>query len=246
MKYPFIALLSLLVCALLLTACAEKVPHKEVPPTPNIPTQEETVPSTGETASPDTHTLSQEALDEYTSWFAQKEFNGLLRFPYDNGADWEQIVPYLDFLFYDIGETDLSPEELTALEAAGMFMELDEFRLSRTFVVDYLVTWLDMPPDDAETMLHDTEDPFGVYLPETDAWYMCHGDTAWMPYTFEYGVSLSDAATVTLYYTNPFLTVVLEDGEVEFLTEQPMAVTISIEGGERKVLSNKILSSPYN
>ena len=80
------------------------------------------------------------------------------------------------------------------------------------------------------------------YLPETDAWYTCHGDTAWMPYTFERGVSCPDSASVQLYYTNPFLTVVLENGEVDFLTDQPMVVTISIEGGEWKILSNELLS----
>ena len=43
-------------------------------------------------------------------------------------------------------------------------------------------------------------------------------------------------------YRNPFLTVIRPDGEVEFLTDCPMAVTLLIEGGERKVLSNEILS----
>lgn len=266
MKRNLTALLSLLTCLLLLTACAgntqestgnaQKNSPDSVPPAADTESSAETPSAepSGESTDegslppvpmPSGEELSAEAMEEYTNWFAQMDFNGLLRFPYDNSADPTQIAPYLDFLFYDNGETDISDEEYALLDAAGMFLELDEFRLTRTFVVDYLVTWLDMSPEDADAMLSEG-DPFGVYLPETDAWYACHGDTAWMPYTFERGISCPESASVKLYYTNPFLTVVLEDGEVDFLTDQPMVVTISIEGGERRVLSNEILSSPYN
>ena len=257
MKRSLILLLSLLICALLLSACADNEPQNTPAGEPpavdaEVPAEPPADESSDENTPPDDGTLppvpmpvgeelSVEALEEYTSFFAQLNFNGLLRFPYENGADREQIAPYLDFLFYDNGETDLSDEEYALLDAAGMFLEVDEFRLTRTFVVDYLVTWLDMAPEDAEAMLSEG-DHLGVYLPETDAWYTCHGDTAWMPYTFERGVSCPASASVQLYYTNPFLTVVLENGEVDFLSDQPMVVTISIEGGEWKILSNELLS----
>ena len=253
MKRSLSLLLSLLVCTLLLAACAgegdtQTSAAAETPSGETIGENEpaENVETTEEESTSDDAALSAEALAEYADLFEKREFNGLLRFPFDNGADREQIMPYLDFLFYDIGETDLSDEEQAALEAAGMFMELDEFRLSRSFVTEYLSTYLGMLPEDVDAMLNEAEDPFGIYLPETDSWYMCHSDTAWMPYTFEGGVFLSDSETVKLYYTNPFLTVVLENGETDFLTDLPMVVTLSIEGGEWKVLSNEILSSPYN
>lgn len=257
MKRNLTILLSLLISALLLASCAHNEPQNtpageppavdiEVPAEPpaDEPSDENTSPDDGAlppVPMPVGEELSAEALEEYTNFFSQLNFNGLLRFPYENGADREQIAPYLSFLFYDNGETDLSDEEYALLDAAGMFLEVDEFRLSRTFVTDYLVTWLDMAPEDAEAMLSEG-DYLGVYLPETDAWYTCHGDTAWMPYTFERGVSCPDSASVQLYYTNPFLTVVLENGEVDYLTDQPMVVTISIEGGEWKILSNELIS----
>lgn len=258
MKRNLIALMSLLTCLLMLAACSGNTQQSIGTPQQNSPDNtppavdtESSSESPGEDSLPPVpmpsgEELSADAMEEYTSWFAQLNFNGLLRFPYDNGADPAQIAPYLDFLFYDNGETDISDEEYALLDAAGMFLELDEFRLPHAFVTDYLVTWLDMSPEDAEAMLQDAENPFGIYLPETDAWYMCHGDTAWMPYTFERGISCPESASVKLYYTNPFLTVVLDNGDVDFLTDQPMVVTISIEGGERHVLSNEILSSPYN
>lgn len=246
MKRLLPLLFSLIACALLLAACAGEGTVESTPPVPDTPASAGDSSNTAATPTPDGTALSAEALAEYADWFAKMEFNGLLRFPYDNGADRNQIAPYLDFLFYDIGETDLSDEERAALDEAGMFMELDEFRLTRAFVTGYLVTYLGMLPEDAAAMLNEAENPFGIYLPETDAWYMCHSDTAWMPYTFEGGVFLPDSDTVKLYYTNPFLTVVLEDGDAEFLTDQPMAVTLSIEGGEWTVLSNEILASPYN
>ena len=262
MKRLYSLLLSLLICTLLLTACGGENTQNTTPPVSNSQTSadaetpsDETVgenktteggEAAAEEPAPEGCALSAEALAEYADLFATMEGNGLLRFPYDNGADREQIAPYLDLLFYDIGETDLSDEERAALEAAGMFMELDEFRLSRAFVTEYLGTYLDMLPEDVNAMLSEVENPFGTYLPETDAWYMCHGDTAWMSYTFESGVSLPDLEIVKLYYTNPFLAIVLEDGEADFLTDQPMVVTLSIEGGEWRVLSNEILSSAYN
>jgi len=169
MKRSLSLLLSLFACALLLAACGGEGAENAAPPISDAQTSADVETPSGETTGegeaaedgetaaaesvPDDSTLSAEALAEYADWFAKMECNGLLRFPYDNGADWEQIMPYLDFLFYDIGETDLSDEERAALDTAGMFMELDEFRLSRAFVTEYLGTYLDMLPEDVNAML---------------------------------------------------------------------------------------------
>lgn len=254
MKRFLTCVLSLVVCLSLLAACGEKQ-NSTAPSALETPTMVETpptvppeVPSSDETETdqtPSGNAISAEALAEYEEWFAQMEYNGLLRFPYTDGSDPAQIAPYLDLLFYDMGDTDITDEEYALLEKAGMFLEIDEFRLTRSFVTEYLVNTLDMLPEQTERMLMETEDLFGIYLSETDAWYMCHGDTAWMPYSFDQGVYLPNSETVKLYYTNPFLTVVLSDGEVDFLTDQPMVVTILIEGGERRVLSNEILSTTW-
>lgn len=252
-------ILSLLLSAILLTACTgggnnsgnaapsdtpapppvtETPADKETPPDSEAPTDGETPSVSTPAGSP----ISAEAIEEYTNWFSEVDFNGLLRFPYSNGADSAQIAPYLGFLFYDMGETDISDEEYVLLDNAGMFLEVDEFRLPRAFVTEYLVTYLDMVREDAERMLQEADNSLGVYLPETDAWYICHGDTAWMPYTFDRGEYFPQSETVKLYYVNPFLTVRLPDGEIDFLTDQSMVVTILIEGGERRVLSNEIVS----
>ena len=266
MNRRLISLLSLFLCGLLLTACAENrnstaqlpaeaetpaagesTPSGTETPTagesasanPEIPPTEESSPAVPEQNS---ESLSEDALAEYADWFLRIEYNGLLRFPYSNGADSTQIAPYLDLLFYDMGETDISDEEYALLEKAGMFLEIDEFRLSRAFITEYLSSALAMPRSQTELMLAEPENLLGIYLPETDAWYMCHGDTAWMSYTFDRGEYFPDSETVKLYYSNPFLTVLLPDGELDFLTDQPMVVTLSVEGGERYVLANEILS----
>lgn len=232
--------LLLVLCAMFSTACGENVENigekpSEPPPVVEIPPEDPQQPPQEET--PAGEPLSPETLAEYGDWFASMERNGLLRFPYTNGAEGAQIAPYLDLLFYDMGDTDISEEEYALLDAAGMFLEMDEFRLTRGYVTDYLMSHLDMTAETVESIL--TGDLFGIYLAETDAWYMCHGDCAWMSYTFERGEYFPDSETVKLYYSNPFLTVVVED-DVEFYTEQPMVVTLSMEGGELRVLSNEI------
>ena len=238
-------LAALLLSLVLLAACGGNAAQDENS-APEVPA-ENVAADSGSAAElpepePTGEPVTQEALEEYAERFVQKEFNGILRFPFTDGSDRAQIAPYLDLLFYDMGETDLTGEELALLDEAGMFMELDEFRLTRTFVIDYLVTWLDMSRENAEQMLMDVNKPFGIYLETTDAWYMCHSDTAWMTYTFERGEYFPDREIVKLYYANPFLTVVESDGDVEFYTDAPMVVTISIEGGEMQILANELLA----
>lgn len=235
-------MIMVVLCAAVLTACGGNVQNQDMTAPPAAEEQAGAVNS-GETVqkpAPVGEPLSREALEEYTGYFDRMEHNGLLRFPYADGSDGEQIAPYLDLLFYDIGDTDISEEEYALLEAAGMFLEFDEFRLTRSYVTDYLMSRLDMTKETVESIL--TGDLFGIYLAETDAWYMCHGDCAWMAYDFERGEYFAENETVTLYYSNSFLTVVETDGDVEFYTDTPMVVTLSVEGGEWYVISNEMIS----
>lgn len=237
-----LTLAALLLCLFLFAACGKTANDLPEAPAENEVADTETSPEPPSDPAPSGEPVTGEAIEIYTERFRSQECNGLLRFPFTDGSDREQIAPYLDFLFYDMGETDISDEELAQLDEAGMFLELDEFRLRRTFVVNYLVTWLDMSRETAEQMLAEEENLFGIYLEATDAWYMCHSDTAWMPYTFDRGEYFPNREVVKLYYSNPFLTVVEPDGDVEFYTDAPMVVTISIEGGEMRILANELIS----
>lgn len=236
-----IQMISLLLC-LLLTACGGENFSTLSPDSGEIPVfDEEKAAAPPTDASTESTPLSADALAEYCDWFSQScsVQNGVLRFPYTDGTDAAQIAPYLELLFYDAGETELSDTEYTLLDEAGMFLDCDEFRLSRHFVVSSLTTLLGMTSEDANAIL--TGDVLGVYLPAWDAWYMGHGDIAWTPYTFTHGSYFAETETVTLYYTNPFLTTVNANGDAAFFTDEPMVVTLSIEGGTRCILANERL-----
>lgn len=116
---------------------------------------------------------------------------------------------YLGVLFYDLGDTEdkLTQAEQAALEKAGAALELDTFRRTRAYVLDYLgAKFWGASQDWAETKLADSGDQLGIYLAEFDAWYNCHGDTAMQAYTFDRGEFYpAGGGYVKLYYTAPYL-----------------------------------------
>lgn len=193
--------------------------------------------------SPAAAPLTEEQLADCTEWFAQIENNGLLRVPYtDAAAAPEQLVPYLEILLYDVGETDLTDEELALIENAGAYMDLvGKYRLSRTLIAGYLEEKLGIRPEDSARILEDPDPaPAGIYLHEYDAWYIVHGDTWFEEYSFIHGEKHADGS-IRLFYTNPFLTVARADGSAEFLRDQLMAVTLVCRNDVWYVASNEIL-----
>lgn len=219
-------LLSLLLCALTVTGCGK-----------------EAGVSYETFIDPAAAPLTDEQLTDCTEWFAQIENNGLLRVPYtDAAAAPEQLVPYLEILLYDVGETDLTERELALIENAGAYMDLvGKYRLSRTLIAGYLGEHFGIAAEDAARILENPDPaPAGIYLDEYDAWYIVHGDTWFEEYRFVYGEKRADGS-VRLFYTNPFLTVAGEDGSAEFLREQLMAVTLVCKNDVWYVASNEIL-----
>lgn len=165
--------------------------------------------------------LTAEQLKECEAWFNELENNGLLRFPYD-AAD---VGVYLDLLFYDLGEKEetLTAAEKTALEAAGVMLETDVTRLPRAYMMEYLQEKLLLTAAQAEEMLRDEEAVGLPYLEEYDAWYTCHGDTAYMPYTFDRGqIYPADGSCIKIWYKAPFLTV----ADAGNLMDEPMVLTL--------------------
>ena len=221
-----ILILSLLLCALTLAGCGRKdaVSYEAF---------------TDAAAAP----LTEAQLDECTAWFARMENNGLLRVPYtDAAAAPEQLVPYLEILLYDMGETDLTERELSMIENEGAYMDLvGKYRLSRTLIAEYLGEKFGIRPEDAARILEDPDPaPAGIYLEEYDAWYIVHGDTWFEEYVFVYGEKGADGS-VRLFYTNPLLTAAGEDGSPVFFSDQLMAVTLVCRNDIWYVASNEIL-----
>ena len=223
-----ISLFSLLLCALVAVGCSGGKAHKI-----------DLTPFLDPAATP----LTAGQLDDCNAWFGEIENNGLLRVPYTNAAAApEQLVPYLDILLYDVGETDLTDEELAKIENAGAYMDLvGKYRLSRTLIARYLGDHFGISAEDTARILENPDPaPAGVYLDEYDAWYIVHGDTWFEEYAFLRGEIRSDG-TVRLFYINPFLTAVKDDGTAEFLRDQLMALTLTPSNGVWYVTSNEVL-----
>ena len=183
--------------------------------------------------------LDGEELKALADWFNEKENNGLLRFPYETGAGAEDILLYLDVLLYDLGETGdaITQEEKAALKPLGITEEnCAIYKLPQAFVRDYLQEKLGFGAEVDKLLKDLPEGVPGTFLKEYDAWYQCHGDTAYMPYVFDKGeFHPSLGGHVKLYYTAPYLSVADTDG----LFNEPMVVTLrSTAEGERVVLSN--------
>ena len=177
--------------------------------------------------------LSAEELKALEAHFNDREYNGLLRFPYDDAS---QAADYLSVLFYDLGEDEstLTEEEKAALEEAGVPLDLDVFRLKRDYVETYLQEnlWL------ALSGLEPLADPPGTYLEDFDAWYQSHGDTAMQTYVFDSGTVALDG-TVTLSYTAPYLDIRGEAGELDGAFDVAMTATLcQTAGGGWRVVSN--------
>lgn len=203
-------------------------------------------PSDGEAGKSPAASLTSEDLQEWTDYFNALEHNGLLRFPYAGlDEDPDQLAPYLHLLFYDIGESEstFSADELALLEGAGLWLELDAFRLSRDFMNGYLFDHLNMPAEKTENLLDAAN--LGIYLMEYDAWYIAHGDTSYNPYTIEKGWAYADG-TVQLSYSNDFLCIVQESGELDYIDASMVITLVPREDGSWYVLSHQIASNPYS
>ena len=187
-------------------------------------------------------TLTSEELTEWASYFNTMENNGLLRFPYaDLENDPNQLAPYLAWLFYDIGETEssFSEEELALLSDAGLWLELDAFRLSRDFINDYLFEKLNISANKTENLIDAAN--LGIYLLQYDAWYIAHGDTEFRFYEFDRGEVYEDG-TVKLFYFNDFLRVAQDDGEMDYIDAEMVVTLAQREDGTWYVVSHEISS----
>ena len=199
--------------------------------------------STSDTEDITSTVLTDDELTEWENYFNTADNNGLLRFPYAGlDEDMNQLAPYLSLLFYDIGESDLSDEERTMLEQAGVMMETDTFRLTRDFINSYLYEHFNIPADKTENLIDAAN--LGTYLIWYDAWYEVHGDCAYSAYTFDRGATFGDG-TVRLYYMNNFLSVAQEDGEMDYITAE-MIVTLKQVDGRWCVTAHEINGSTRN
>ena len=194
----------------------------------------------GEQTDPGYTELSAAELSVWFDFFSKWENNGLLRFPYaDLENDPDQLAPYLHWMFYDIGESEstFSEEEIALLSDAGLWLELDAFRLTREYINAYLFEKFNIPAEKTENLL-DAAD-LGIYLVEYDAWYTAHGDCAYSPYSIGSGVRLDDG-TVKLRYFNDFLLVMQENGQEDYIDANMIITLAQREDGTWYVVSHEI------
>lgn len=199
----------------------------------------------GEHTDPGYAELSAAELSVWFDFFCKWENNGLLRFPYsDLENDPEQLAPYLHWLFYDIGEPEsaFSDEEIALLSDSGLWLELDAFRLTREYINTYLLEKFNIPAEKTESLLDMAE--IGTYLVEYDAWYIAHGDCAYSPYSIESGVRFADG-TVKLRYFNDFLSVVQDNGEMDYVDAQMIVTLAQREDGTWYVVSHEIAAGAW-
>ncbi len=193
-----------------------------------------------ETEATPVASLTSEELAEWTAYFNTSENNGLLRFPYaDPKDDPDQLAPYLELLLYDIGESGsaISEEEFSMLEQEGVIPETDTFRLTRSFINSYLFEKLDIPAEKTENLIDAAK--LGTYLMWYDAWYHVHGDCAYAPCEIESGEVYEDG-TIRLYYTNDFLGVMQDNGEMDYI-DTAMVITLAArEDGSWYVVAHEI------
>lgn len=182
--------------------------------------------------------LSEDELRAIEAWFNDRENNGLLRFPYDTLSDPTILAPYLEFLFYDIGEQSVSSEERALLSAAGMYTETDIFRLGRGFVMRYLLEKLEIDLRNVDMSALQSIPVPGWYLETYDAWYICHGDTMYGSYAFDRGERLTDD-TVVIYYVNNFLAILTNENEFDYLSDVTMELTVRQTSDGWRVISHK-------
>lgn len=189
-------------------------------------------------AAPDTAPLAADELHALEDWFNGWENNGLLRFPFNDLSDPTILAPYLEVLFYDVGETNISAEERALLSDAGMHMETDVFRLGRGYVMRYLLAKLDIDLGNVDMSALSSIPTPGYYLERYDAWYICHGDVMYSPYTFSSGCHKGD--TVVVNYVNSFLVICIADGEYDYLSDVEMELTLRQAGSGWIVVSHRI------
>ena len=148
--------------------------------------------------------LTPEELAAFSDYFNAPEHNGLLRFPYDEASG---AVLYLDILFYDDSGSaaDMTQEEYAAVEAAGVFTELDMRKLTTDHILEYLQENFGIERAAAKETLAVGCDRLGTYLPEYDAYYSYRGDTEFQTYTFTDGCRFLDGS-IQLYYTAGYIT----------------------------------------
>lgn len=247
-----IKLFSLLLCLVMLCGCAAENAtsgDQESGSAPSAENNAQTDKDTTGTADDESGsepqrspiaTLTSEEVGQWEAYFNTLENNGLLRFPYEGlDSDPDQLAPYLHRLFYDIGdhESEFSDEEKTLLNEAGLWLELDAFRLSREFMNGYLYEHLNIPAKDTENLLDAAK--IGIYLLKYDAWYIAHGDTEYSSYKIDRGEVYEDG-TIKLYYFNNFLSIQQENGEIDFIDANMVIVLSQREDGSRYISAHRI------
>ena len=192
--------------------------------------------------------LTPEELAEFSGYFNAAEHNGLLRFPY---RDASEAALYLDILFYDDSGSaaDMTSEEYAAVEAAGVFTELDMRKLTTDYVLEYLQKNFDIERTEAEEILANGGKWLGTCLPEYDAWYSCRGDTEMQTYTFTDGCRFRDGS-VQLYYTAGALycdrQYATADAPDALLTlEEPMHIQLRPDGSGGWYAARNMMDGSY-
>lgn len=195
-------------------------------------------PSVEKFADPAATVMTQEQLDQCSSWFNEKENNGLLHGVYTNASQQsEEIASYLEVILHGLGEADFTEEEAELLgeKAAG------RLRVKREEIVAHLVEKFGMSEEAAKLLADDPENfPSSVYLEETDAWYIVYDYVLYMTRTFERGEIRADG-TVRLFYHNEMITMEEPDGSVSYESNVLMAVTLRCTDGVWQIVSNEIM-----
>lgn len=165
----------------------------------------------------------------------------MLRFPYSDGKDENAIRPYIALLFNDLSCGEISEKEQFLIESAGVSTASDIARLPISYMTKYLVQKFNMSVNHAELLFLSASQSPGIYLPESDAWFIPKIQNAMQEYCIESGEILEDG-TYVLSYSAPKLFVQSEMGFTT-ISDQPMKLTVApseATAGEWVVISNII------
>ena len=179
------------------------------------------------TDDPPVGEVTEDEMVSLTSYFNVVQHNGLLRVAY---SEFNEIIPYLEIVLYDMGTSVTDQEEYAAIEDAFFDFDTDCMKLTREMVSDFLYAnfaFTDMGMDDFNACWDEMKERM-LYLEEYDAFYLIHGDTMMAGYDFDRAERNSDG-TVNLYYTTD-LWYYNDSGELDLLWDQPMCARLVPSG----------------
>ena len=186
--------------------------------------------------------LTSDDIITFTSYFNVVSHNGLLRTEFD--GDFNSVIPCLDIILYDLGKPIRDSEEYDALIEAYFEDEApdtDCFKLTSEEIRNYLSSNYVLPikTDEVLDAALDHLKQQLYYLEEYDAYYMVHGDTMRVGYTFEGGTRNADGTAVKLNYRTD-LWRADGNGELELLWDVPMTAMLLRTADGWPLLANTI------